>query len=76
MKSQNGRNIQKSNMYKKEGNITKYLNLVTNGKHEQKKFFHLEQDDGTIIGQYKLKVYITKCYKNMFGAPAPNHFFP
>jgi 5-hydroxyisourate hydrolase-like protein (transthyretin family) len=59
-------------MYKKEGNITKYLNLVANG---QTNFFHLEQDDGTIIGQYKLKVYITKYYKNMFGAPAPNHFF-
>jgi hypothetical protein len=32
------------------GNNTKYFHLIANGKHRKKKFFQLEQDEGTIVG--------------------------
>jgi hypothetical protein len=34
----------------------------------------LEQDEGIIVGQDNLKTYISEYYKNLFGAPNPNHF--
>jgi hypothetical protein len=34
----------------------------------------LEQEEGTIIGQENLKVYISEYYKGLFGPPNPNHF--
>ena len=34
----------------------------------------MEQEEGTIIGQENLKIYITEYYKRFFGAPVPNHF--
>jgi hypothetical protein len=51
------------------GDNTKYFHLVANGKHRRKKIFQLEQDEGTIVGQDSLKVYITEYYKNLFGPP-------
>ena len=42
------------------GNNTKYFHLIANGKHRKKKIFQLEQDEGTIIGDEELKVYITE----------------
>jgi hypothetical protein len=42
------------------GNNTKYFHLIANGKHRKKKIFQLEQDEGTIVGEDNLKVYITK----------------
>jgi hypothetical protein len=51
------------------GNNTKYFHLIANGKHRRKKIFQLEQDEGTIIGEENLKVYITEFYKKLFGAP-------
>jgi hypothetical protein len=56
------------------GDNTKYFHLIANGKHRRKKIFQLEQDEETIVGQENLKVYITEYYKNLFGAPVPNHF--
>jgi hypothetical protein len=47
---------------------------VENGKHIKKNFFHLEQDEGTIVGQDNLKTYIPEYYKNLFGAPAQKNF--
>jgi hypothetical protein len=52
----------------------KYFHLIANGKHRRKNNFQLEQDEGTIVGQDNLKVYITKYYKSLFGPPIPNHF--
>ena len=43
--------------------------MIANGKHRRKRIFQLEQDDGTIVGQQNLKVYITEFYKKLFGAP-------
>ena len=51
------------------GNNTKYFHMIANGKHRRKRIFQLEQDDGTIVGQQNLKVYITEFYKKLFGAP-------
>jgi hypothetical protein len=51
------------------GNNTRYFHLIANGKHRKKKKNHLEQQEGTIVGQENLKVYITEFYKKLFGAP-------
>jgi hypothetical protein len=56
------------------GNNTKFFHLIANGKHRRKKIFQLEQEEGTIVGQENLKVYISEYYKNLFGAPSPNLF--
>jgi hypothetical protein len=37
-------------------------------------FFQLEQDEGTIIGEENLKVFISEYYKGLFGAPPQNNF--
>jgi hypothetical protein len=42
------------------GNNTKYFHIIANGKHRRKKKVQLEQDEGTIMGEENLKVYITK----------------
>jgi hypothetical protein len=55
-------------------NNTKYFHLIANGKHRKKRIFHLEQDEGTIVGQQNLKVFITEYYKKLFGAPVTNFF--
>jgi hypothetical protein len=56
------------------GDNTKYFHLIANGKHRKKKIFQLEQDEGTIIGEENLKVFISEYYKGLFGAPPQNHF--
>jgi hypothetical protein len=56
------------------GNNTKYFHLIANGKHRRKKIFQLEQEEGTIVGDENLKVYITEYYKKLFGAPVHNNF--
>jgi len=56
------------------GQNTKYFHLIANGKHRKKKIFQLEQDEGTIVGEENLKLYITKYYKKLFGSPEPNTF--
>jgi mannosylglycoprotein endo-beta-mannosidase len=56
------------------GDNTKYFHLIANGKHRRKKKFQLEQDEGTIVGQDNLKVYISEYYKSLFGAPIKNYF--
>ena len=40
------------------GSNTKYFHLIANGKHRKKKIFQFEQDEGTIVGDEHLKVYI------------------
>jgi mannosylglycoprotein endo-beta-mannosidase len=47
--------------------------LIANGKHRKKKIFQLEQEEGTIVGDDNLKVYITEYYKKLFGPPEVNH---
>jgi hypothetical protein len=56
------------------GDNTKYFHLIANGKHRKKKFFQLEQDDGTIVGEENLKVYISEYYKRLFGEPVASSF--
>ena len=56
------------------GNNTKYFHMIAHGKHRKKRIFQLEQDDGIIVGQQNLKVYITEFYKKLFGAPEENFF--
>jgi hypothetical protein len=56
------------------GDNTKYFHLIANGKHRKKKIFQLEQDEGTIIGEENLRVFISEYYKGLFGAPPQNHF--
>jgi hypothetical protein len=54
------------------GNNTKYFHLIANGKHRKKNLFQLEQDEGTIVGDDNLNVYITEYYKKLFGDPDHN----
>jgi mannosylglycoprotein endo-beta-mannosidase len=56
------------------GNNTKYFHLIANGKHRRKKIFQLEQDEGTIVGDDNLKLFISEYYKKLFGAPVQNGF--
>ena len=48
---------------------TQFFHMIANGKHHKKRIFQLEQDEGTIVGQENLKVYITNYYKQLFGPP-------
>jgi hypothetical protein len=59
----------KSKIYLRWENNTKYFHLVANGKHRRKKYFQLEQDEGTIVGLENLKVYISEYYEAPFGEP-------
>jgi hypothetical protein len=54
------------------GDNTKYFHLIAKGKHRKKKIYQLEQEEGTIVGEENLKVYITEYYKKLFGEPNPN----
>jgi hypothetical protein len=47
------------------GDNTKYFHLIANGKHRKKKIFQLEQDEGMIIGEENLKVFISEYYKGL-----------
>ena len=47
--------------------------MIANGKHRKKRIFQLEQDEGTILGQKNLKMYITEYYKQLFGPPEDNY---
>ena len=42
---------------------SQFFHMIANGKHRKKRIFQLEQDEGTILGQENLKVYITEYYK-------------
>ena len=48
---------------------TQFFHMIANGKHRKKRIFQLEQDEGTIVGQDNLKIYITEYYKRLFGPP-------
>jgi hypothetical protein len=56
------------------GNNTKYFHLIVNGKHRKKKIFQLEKEEGTIVEEENLEVFITEYYKPLFGEPTPNGF--
>jgi exonuclease III len=55
------------------GNNTRYFHLIANGKHRKKKIFQLEQQEGTIVGDDNLKVYISEFYKKLFGPPTQSN---
>lgn len=52
---------------------TQFFHMIANGKHRNKRIFQLEQDEGTILGQENLKLYITEYYKQLFGPPEDNY---
>ena len=56
------------------GYNTKYFHLIANGKHRKKKIFQLEQEEGTIVGDENLCIFINEYYKRLFGAPVQNNF--
>jgi hypothetical protein len=50
------------------------VHLLPNGKHKKKKMiFQLKQDEGMMVEETNLKVFIRKYYKKLFRAPAPSH---
>jgi hypothetical protein len=53
---------------------TKYFHLVANGKQRKTRIFQLEQEEGIVVGEEKLKSYITAYYKKLFGASEKNNF--
>jgi hypothetical protein len=55
------------------GSNTKYFHMIANGKKMKKEIYQLEQDEGTIIGDEDLKVYISEFYKKNFSG---NQFHP
>jgi mannosylglycoprotein endo-beta-mannosidase len=54
------------------GSNTKYFHLIANGKKRKYLFYQLEQEEGTIVGDEDLKVYISEFYKKLFGDPIPS----
>jgi hypothetical protein len=54
------------------GDNTKYFHLIANGKHRKKKIYQLEQEEGIIVGDDNLRVYISEYYKKLFGDPVPS----
>ena len=52
---------------------TQFFHMIANSKHRKKRIFQLEQDEGTILGQENLKLYITNYYKQLFG-PLEDNF--
>ena len=55
-----------------QDNNTQFFHMIANGKHRKKRNFQLEQDEGTILGQENLKLYISNYYKQLFGPPEDN----
>jgi hypothetical protein len=51
-----------------------YFHLIANEKHRRMRKIQLEQDEETIVGDDNLKVFISKYYKKLFGAPVQNGF--
>lgn len=51
-----------------------FFHLVVNGKHRKQQIFKLDQDDGVIVGDDHLKIYITNYYKGIFGPSDENGF--
>ena len=51
---------------------TQFVHMIAIEKHRKKKTFQLEQDEGTIVGQEGLKLYISNYHKKLFGAPEDN----
>jgi hypothetical protein len=49
-------------------NNTKYFQMIANGKRRKTRIFRLEQEEGVIEGEEILKDYITRYYKELFGA--------
>ena len=43
--------------------------MIANGKHQKKRIFSLDNEDGKIEGQNNLKNYISDFYKKLFGEP-------
>ena len=56
------------------GNNTRYFHIIGNGRHRKKRIFQLEQDEGTIVGENNLKVFISEYYKRLFGPSVPSFF--
>jgi hypothetical protein len=49
-------------------NNTKYFQMIASGKRRKTRIFRLEQEEGVIEGEEILKDYITRYYKELFGA--------
>ena len=49
------------------GDNTRYFHLIANVKHRKKCIFQLEQDEGTIVGETNLKVFISEFIRSFLG---------
>jgi hypothetical protein len=47
---------------------------VAIGKQRKTRLFQLEQEAGIVVGEEKLKSYISNYYKKLFGTPEKNNF--
>jgi hypothetical protein len=54
----------------KGDNNTKYFQMIANGKRRKTRIFRIKQEEGVVEGEERLKEFITKYYKNLFG---PSH---
>jgi len=48
---------------------TRFFHLVANGKHRKQHIYRLEDDQGVVVGDDRLKRHITNYYKSLFGSP-------
>jgi hypothetical protein len=46
---------------------TKYFQMIANGKRRKTRIFRLEQEEGEVEGEERIKGFITKFYKEIFG---------
>jgi hypothetical protein len=48
---------------------TRFFHLVANRKHRKQHIYKLEDDQGVVVGDDRLKSHITNYYKDLFGPP-------
>jgi hypothetical protein len=53
---------------------TTYFQLLANGRYRKTRIYQLEQEEGVIVGEENLKIYITNYYKGLFGSSESNQF--
>lgn len=51
---------------------TRYFHIVANGRHQKKRIYSVQRE-GRTEGRAKIKDFITKYYKSLFGAPKDGH---
>jgi hypothetical protein len=59
------------------GSNTRYFHLIANAKKRKKEIYQLVQEEGTIVGEFFLRVFISEFYKKktLCGTNSAKHLF-